>query len=120
MTVTKAVVIYSKAQKVRRRVIKLDHEGAHDGHFDPHKEILHLNEGWLEIPIELYESFDPNKNELDNYVASQIGEPSSDRCVVVCPMEGIVKHILKADPDIDFHPDGKIIFHETAIKGEKP
>lgn len=118
MTVTSVVIVYSKKQKVRRRVIKLDHAGAHHGHFKPHKDLLHKGEGWLEIPIQLYESF--KNDELDEHLVGVLGALESDRCVVVCPVDKTVKHVVRADPDIDFHPAGKILHHKTAKVGDEP
>lgn len=108
---TNILVIYSKKQKVRRRLIKCDQ-------LDHHKNI-HPGEGWLEIPIEVYDGF-KSPNELDDYIALQIGQKQSDRCAIVCHKEGVCLHIIHADPEIDFHPDGKIIAHEKIALGEKP
>lgn len=117
MTVTKIGVVYSKKQKVRRRLIKLDHDNAHDDEFNEHKEYLHKNEAWLDISLELYNSF-TNDKQLDEYIASQIGEPKSDRCVVVCKKTKNVLHVIHGDPTIDKHPSGKIIAHKEATIGD--
>lgn len=113
LSATKICIVYSKRQKVRRRLIKC----AHDAHFQHHKN-LHPNEGWLEIPIKVYEGFKHtiesfSDEKLKAHIAGIIGPPENDRCVVVCP-QGTVKHIVCADPTIDFHPDGQIILHEKA------
>lgn len=118
MTITKIAVVYSKKQKVRRRVIVINHEGGEDAHYDAHKLDLHPGEGWLEIPLDIYRSFQ-SPHELNDYIALQIGERQSDRCCVVCPIEGTVKHLIHADPEIDFHPAGKIVQHHTAQIGDK-
>lgn len=111
---TYILVIYSKNQKVRRRLVKCEHES----HYSSHKNI-HPGENFLEIPVEIYDGF-KSPNELDDYIASQIGQKQSDRCAVLCHKEGVCLHIINADPEIDFHPDGKIIAHEKIALGEKP
>lgn len=103
-------IVYSKNQSVIRRVIKLDHAGACAAHHEPHKKNLHVMEGWLEIPQEIYDTLDAAG--LEAHVAKIIGEKKDDRCKVICPITGDCKHIIHADPDIDFHPDGKIVRHE--------
>lgn len=103
--VATVAIVYSKAQKVCRRVIRLDHANAKIDHFKPHKDILHKGEGWLEIPIEIYETLDAEG--LGAYIANEIGDPADDRCCIVCPITGILGFV-KADPAIDDHPLGEI------------
>lgn len=64
----------------------------------------------MDIPLEIYEQIKEQKDTpiLDNYIASQIGEPLSDKCHVICEKRGKIAEI-HADPDIDFHPEGKIV-----------
>ncbi len=107
-------VVYSKAQKVMRRMIVLDHANAKHEDFNPHKETLHEGEGWLEISADRTAKF-TSFEDLYTYLASIIGSPENDRCVVVCP-EGNVKAVVRADPTIDTHPEGEIIEHSCADK----
>lgn len=110
-------VVYSKAQRVRRRLIKLDHPNAKLEDFNPHKNLLHEGEGWLEIPTQIYGTF-KDAYELDAYIAEQIGESLSDRCAVISDA-GNVLHIIRADPAIDFHPDGDLVAHDKVEKDWK-
>lgn len=120
-TATKILIVYSKSQNARRRLIKCDH----DDHYVHHQNI-HPNEGWMEIPLETYNSFGcaPEDiefgNTLDVHIARMLGNPKNDRCAIVCDKTGVCLHIVRADPEIDLHPDGEIIAHETLAVGEKP
>lgn len=105
-------VVYSKRQKIRRRLIICD-----DGQMKCHMQNLHAGEGWLQIPDEIYKEF-KTENDIDEYVAAKIGQRSSDRCVLVCP-EGNVLSNLCADPEIDTHPNGRIFEHSRAETGWK-
>ena len=80
--ITKVMVIYSKHQKVRRRLIKLS-EGQHDGCFDNYRSNLHPGESYLYIPLDIFEEF-TNDSEIDDYISLKIGERKNDRCALVC------------------------------------
>lgn len=101
MTATKVLVIYSKAQKVMRRLVICEQ----DDHYKSHIETAHEKEGLLEIPLDLYNTFDAEK--LARYVEDEIGKSTGDECVVICPY-GTTKAFIHADPEIDYHPDGEI------------
>ena len=116
MAATKVLVIYSKKQKVRRRLVICDLDHEHDGHLDHHRATMHELEDYLEIPLNEYRQMD--HDALQAYIANAIGAPESDRCAVVCHKTGIVKHVVRADPEIDFHPEGRIVPHETAVVGD--
>ncbi len=87
-------VVYSKSQRIRRRLI------ISDKNIDLHK-IIHPNEGWLDIPEDVYES-----GGLNSYIEKQIGPPLSDDCCVISA-KGI-ELFIKADPTIDVHELGEI------------
>lgn len=116
---TKVGVIYSQAQLVLRELIIC---GDDDG-YAVHQARMLPNEGWLEIPIDLYNSFDMeggryNINSVDVYIASVLGEPLSDRCAVVAGDTDIVLSVICADPYIDDHPAGIIVQDDVAVNGE--
>jgi hypothetical protein len=126
MPVTKVLVIYSRAQKVRRRLIKLDHPGADDREFAIHEACMVAGEDKLYIPIDVYNGFDSNSVNgalsldnciaLDNYIAGVIGPHTSDRCVVITG-EGRVIATVAADPRIDDYPNGFLIQDDAAYTG---
>jgi hypothetical protein len=122
MTVTKVLVIYSIAQKVRRTLVKLDHAGADDREFAIHEAGMVSGEDKLYIAIDVYKGFDTKLVNgalpLDIYIASIIGPPASDRCAVITG-KGRVVAVIAADPRIDDHPDGFLIQDDAAYTGAK-
>jgi|ERR1035437_6394029 hypothetical protein len=112
MELTNVGIIYSKAQKVRREVIV----GGDDPTYRVHKDRLLPGEGWLDCPVEVYQSFtDPNA--IDAFLALAIGEATSDSCVVIDNTDKILA-VCCADPVIDDHPLGVIIQDDPAQVGD--
>lgn len=110
MPVTKVGVVYSSAQLVRRRIIKSDSD---DADIDIHKATMLPGEAWLEIPLNVYNKFGNTPkdhvtgNTLDVHIASILGNPKNDVCVIVSPDGNIVGY-CHADPSIDSHPAGTL------------
>ncbi len=108
MPVTKVGCIYSIAQNLRREIIKSDID---DSHIDAHKARMLPGEGWLDIPIDIYNSFGNNPedhaigNTVDAHIASVLGNPKNDVCAIVAP-DGSIAGYCNADPAIDTHPAG--------------
>lgn len=121
MTVTKVGVVYSIAQCIFREVIVLDHAGADDSEFEIHKSNMKDGEGWLDIPLETFNSFDPNQGDTGNtlqvYIASILGNPSDDKCAVIAGDTDLILAVVAADPRIDSHPDGWLIQDDIASAG---
>lgn len=94
---------------------------ADDSNYESWKNTLAGGEGWMEIPVDLYNSFDSddiNGNTLDIYIASILGEPKSDSCAVVDGLTGEVIIVLAADPKIDERPDGWLIQDSACKPGD--
>lgn len=119
MAATKVLVVYSISQKIRRRLIVLNHQNAHDGEFHHHLVGLLPGEGFFYIPIEVYNAFgnkpadQQSGNTVDHHVASILGNPENDHCALV-DSQGNVLSVCCADPLIDKHPDGTLIELEKA------
>ncbi len=101
-------VVYSKAQRRRRRVIVPDN---HDGELFPHINILHKEEGVFLLNYADYKTLrratqDIPHPEIDARLNIHLGGPAlSDRCAIVGP-DSIVRAVVCADPTIDPAPEG--------------
>lgn len=114
MALTKVGVVYSKTQKVVRRIIMNDTD---DSYIDTHKNYINLGgEGWLDIPLDVFNQL-ISTGTFDSYLENIIGKATSDICAVI---DGNDMAVLKihADPIIDEHPDGVLIQDENAVMGE--
>jgi hypothetical protein len=123
----KVGIVYSIAQKVRRRCIVLDHPGAINDELEHHKALLLPGEGWLEIDDDHYHTL--NHQGLTDHIANIIGEPTSHRHVIIDDEDRVV-HVVGFDPAIDM-VDGKhrntdlekafggmrIVQHDEALHG---
>ena len=113
MTVTIVGVVYSKSQSLRRKVIKSD---TSDTDIRLHKNYCLAGEGWLEIPIDIYNSF-RLPQEVDEWVTQALGSsPLSDICAVIDADNNIVA-VLCGDPVTDSHPHGVLIQEDEAAVG---
>src|SRR5205807_1944920 len=100
---------YSPTQGVRRTTIIPDDDSQVPGYAD---WLQGMGESVLVGTLEDYRSIGP-----DVMLARHRGqEPSSDRCAVVS-QDGVVVALVRADPEIDKHPDGRLVIHETAQIG---
>ncbi|MCK5612057.1 hypothetical protein KAR91_59855 [Candidatus Pacearchaeota archaeon] len=115
---TKFLIIYSTDQKVRRAVVKC----SDDAQYNAWKKSNSSNGlGWLMVPVEEYNAFNEDEksigNTLDVFVAARLGNPKSDKCVIVHG-DGSIKGAICADPRIDDHPDGFLIQDIDAVAGD--
>lgn len=123
MTVTKVLIVYSAAQKIRRTTIILDHPGADDAEFAYWESTIVPGEIAVYIPLDEYNAMGKSDyselgTSLDQWLAEQIGEPSSDQCAVVDGENGYVSAVVRADPRIDDHPDGFLIQEPELVTGD--
>ncbi len=116
MALTKVCVIYSRDQLVRRELIVC----GDDADYDVHWRRMQSGEGWLNIPIEVYNncSMETGRwgwDSIDTYIAAILGNPKSDICAIVNGEEIVA--VCAADPRIDQHPEGWIIQDDRALTG---
>ncbi len=119
MALTKVGIIYSLSQLVRRSVIIATID-------DSEYQYVRLldGEGFMYIPIETFELNTENDYSgaiaLNQYIAAQIGQPSSDRHIVVDGSTGIIIDSVHADPRVQADNDavnGWLIQDDFAVSG---
>ena len=115
---TKYLIIYSTDQKVRRAVVKC----SDDSNYTAWKKKNSSNGlGWLMVSVAEYNAFNEDEkkigNTLDVFVARKLGNPKSDKCVIVYG-DGSIKGAICADPRIDAHPAGFLIQDIDAVAGD--
>ena len=100
-------VVYGTKSGIVRRIIcpDDDNELSTPGHLGPGESIHQLEGKW-----------DPDE-DYTPYIENLLGRiaPSS-RCVII-NKGGQVINVLVADPEIDSHPDGEVVQHDTACIG---
>ena len=110
MPQTKVIIIYSPNQNVRRTTI-IPHD---DADIDIHVNNISKGEAVLIGEKSDYDTIGADAM-LEKHTESK---PSSDRCVVVDGDDNVCC-LIKGDPLIDLHSEGRIIQHDEAIVGWK-
>lgn len=115
MSAENVLVIYSAAQKVRRRTVVMDGENEDDNMYGSHIASMGPGEEHLFISLEIYQTFESGE-QFDAYLTTLIGDPVSDYCAVVTG-DGEIIDTVHADPRIDGREDGWLIQDDDALAG---
>ena len=112
MAATLVGVVYSVAQKKRRILIVPDDDTQLQD-----KAWVSNGTAMITLPIAQYQKMGTPPNDVDTWLASQIGAASSDRCAVI-DFTGAVASFVKADPAIDSLPFMILVQHDEACVGD--
>lgn len=122
MAATVVGIVYSKNQQVIRRIIHtrwlgynadrtpIPDPNADDSQLQHHKNAMHPNEAWAEIP---FADYDAITSDIDIHTHLGLtGIPRvTDRCIVHA--NGQVHAVVCGDPTIDTHPLGTLVADTT-------
>lgn len=113
MAGTKALIVCSARTKVPRRIIHPDDDAEIA---DPTQ---HAGPGEV---VHVIDKKHARADTIRSVVASLHGvneaEIPSGRCAVIGP-DGVVVHVIMADPELDTHPDGRLVESDEASIGDR-